>query len=153
MLFVGERELLDLRVVHVAEHAGGSGGAPGRILQRAFVETQVDARGVAGLFVDSGLEEVEHADHHGGFVLDVGAVVGELGAVVAELLADGFFGFVPLMAMVHGLDGGFEAERDEQACGDGEQVDEEIANAVNAVVGRVDVQHCWFLPGVPPSPL
>ncbi len=49
--------------------------------------------------------------------------------VVLNLLADESFCFLALMTMVNGFNTGFEAERDEQANGDGEEVQEEVADA------------------------
>jgi hypothetical protein len=50
------------------------------------------------------------------------------------------------MAIVHGFDGLFEADGDEQAEDDGGDVDEEVAPGAGGVVSGVDVEHgCGLL--------
>ena len=45
------------------------------------------------------------------------------------------------MPMVHGLRRVVQAESDQEATGDGEQVNEELAEIAYGVLGRVNIQH------------
>jgi hypothetical protein len=65
----------------------------------------------------------------------------ELGLVVGDLLTEGGLGFVALLVVVVTLGRGFEAEGDEQADGDGEEVEEELADGMDLAVGRMNVEH------------
>jgi malic enzyme len=69
------------------------------------------------------------------------SVAAEPGEVVLDLTADEGLGFFTLMAMVDGFDAGLEAKRDEQTDGDGEEVKEEVARAVNSVFRRMNIEH------------
>jgi hypothetical protein len=60
---------------------------------------------------------------------------------VLDLAVDEGLGLFALMAVVHGFDAGLETERDEQTNSDGEEVQEEVAGAVNSVLGGMDVNH------------
>jgi hypothetical protein len=51
------------------------------------------------------------------------------------------FGLVNEMAVMGALDAAFETEGNEEANGDGEKVEKEIANTVHLSVRRVDVEH------------
>ena len=94
------------------------------------------------LFVESsrlglgaGLEGLKYAGHLMEFGDGLGSSVLKLVEVVLDFAADEGLGLFALMTMVHSLDGGLETERDEQADGDGEEVEEEIAGAVDSVFG------------------
>jgi hypothetical protein len=66
--------------------------------------------------------------------------------IAAELFAKAFFQLIALVEMVNRLDRLFKADRDEEAKGDGGDMDEEVAPGGSGVVRRMDVEHeCWRL--------
>jgi len=74
-----------------------------------------------------------------GFAAEVAGIFGEAGLIDFEFVVEGFAGFGDFVAVVDPLDGGFEAEGNEEADGNGEDVEEEVAPAVDGFVGWMDV--------------
>ena len=75
--------------------------------------------------------------------------VGQALGVAFDLCVKAGFGFVDEVAMVLPLDETFEAEGDEEADGDGEEVKQEVAPAMDGFMGRVYIDHggdlvCWI---------
>ena len=84
--------------------------------------------------------EYGHVDTHLAAVLvDAFVVPRDQLLVVFDLVADVFAGFGDDVTVVQTFDGGLERESDEEADGDGEVVEEEVAPAVDGLVRWVDV--------------
>ncbi len=115
---------------------------PGGVGDWGFLEGQlVGAECGVAVGGDDSLEGVEEVGE--GLLLadNDGGGPGEGVAVLLDFLADVADGFVAEVTVVEGLRGVFKAEGDEQADRDGEEVDEEVAWAADAVFRRVDVEH------------
>ncbi len=67
--------------------------------------------------------------------------VGQAFGVAFDLGAEAGFGFVDEVAVMLPLDAAFEAESDEKADGDGEEMKQKVAPAMDGLMGRVYVDH------------
>jgi hypothetical protein len=129
---------LGVVVGHEGERAAIAGGVPGGGLRA--VPRPVLAGNVAGGLVRlDGLKDDETVLDLLLGEVEVAFIAGENGAVVVKFGAEVGLGGVEQVIVVEVLDGGFEAERDEQADGDGEEMQEEVARGVDGFVRRVYV--------------
>jgi len=140
LLSVDLRKFLELVVGHIGERAGIAGGPEGGAGEGGPAEIEgelpVGGAGVVAQLADDG-DVCLHTD---GIFAEVGEVFGEELLVFGDLVMDVIAGFGSEVAVVDPFDGGLEAERDEKADGDGGDVEEEVAPAVDGLVGWVDVE-------------
>jgi hypothetical protein len=73
--------------------------------------------------------------------VQIGDSVGQAFGVAFDLGLKAGFGFVDEMAVMLPLDETFEAERDEKADGDCQEMKQKVSPAMNGLMGRVYVDH------------
>ncbi|NYF91700.1 hypothetical protein RBB79_18735 [Tunturiibacter empetritectus] len=74
-------------------------------------------------------------------LVETGERIGQALSVAFDLGVEAGFGFVDEMTVVLPLDAAFEAERDEQADGDGQEMKQKVSPAMNGFMGRVHIDH------------
>jgi len=60
-------------------------------------------------------------------------------------MVQAYLGFMYQVAMMLPLDDSLKAERDEEADGDGKQMQQEIAPAMDWLMGRMNIEHGNYL--------
>ena len=131
---------LDFVVGHVGEGSHVARGSPSGIAEggpgHGELQVTVEVFGVRGEGVD-GSEVGVHAVN---IFLEEAEVLGGEGVVLLDLVADVLAGLVDDVPVVEPFDAGFEHERDEETDGDGGDVKEEVAPAVDGLVRWVNVE-------------
>lgn len=139
LLIVDLGVTLDGAGVHEGECTGVAGSAPGG------AGWSIPANGEGDLDLGVGIiaegPESDEVGLHLHFIgRDAAPIVGDPFAAVFHLAADVFAGLGDDVAVVERLDAGLEAESDEEADGNGGDVEEEVAPAMDGLVGWVDVE-------------
>ena len=131
---------LDGVVVHEGERTGVAGGVPSSL--RGGVPAPIEGDLPLGVGVITEGPERDHVLLHlplvGGDVVSVGD---DPLAALFDFAANVLAGLGDDVVVVDALDAGLDAESDEEADGDGGDVEEEVAPAVDGLVGWVDVEH------------
>jgi hypothetical protein len=132
---------------HVGEDPALVGGAPGGVVEPypGGVEVQMlvgECMGV-GAQIAYPLGVVLHS-------VEVFLNEGQVGfrelVILLDLAMDALAGLADKMAMMHGFERALQTEGDEETEGDGTDVNEEVAPAVDALVGWVNVENGGLLP-------
>ena len=134
--------LLSGVVGHVGERAGGLSGLPAYVVE--FIDAECDRHGLVLMCFRGFDHVVEDRD----IVLQIGLLlmnvvedILQAPGVALDLGVKAGFGFVDEMAVMLPLDAAFKAEGDEKADGDGQDMKQEIAPAMNGFMRGMDVEH------------
>ena len=123
---------------HQGEGAGVVRGGPGRVFHAVPGPVEVERLGDGGVGF-AGDEGRDVLLEFGFGAVELMLVAGEEIVIALQLGVEIGFGGVEEVALVEVLDEGFERERDEEADGDNDEVEGEVAPGVDGFVRGVDI--------------